>query len=142
MRAPFPLGLVATGLLLAACPTSDGVSPELTDLRLRGQAPDNPLVMLMEADFIDPDGDLSGGFLETYLDGASTSLGELSLYPIFVDSDLPLDATEGLLDFVLELALSPTQLPTSGAEFSLGLRATDEDGHESPLQEVRIRITY
>ena len=120
----------------------DGVTPHVSDLRMAGQAPDSTLVMLMEADFTDPDGDLGDGNLETYIDANPTSLGGLSLRPIFIRSGLPLEAAEGTLDFVLELSVTESLLPDSGTQFSLGVVLIDLAGNASERAEVQVALTY
>jgi hypothetical protein len=137
--------VIAMGLALGstgcAALFSDGVTPQVTDLRMTGQAPDSTTVMLMEADFFDPDGDLGQGLLDTFLDGNPTSLGGLSLQTIFVQSGVPLDATDGTLSFVLELSVAGA-LPESGSQFSLGIVVTDVEDHRSERAETRIELTY
>lgn len=120
---------------------SDGQTPQILDLRMMGQAPDASTVMLIEADFFDPDGDLGEGALETFIDANPTSLGGLAMLPIFVHSGVPLDATEGTLSFVLELSLAET-LPESGTQFSLGVVVTDAAQHSSERRDTRIALTY
>lgn len=129
--------------LCAGCPQacSDGMTPQVTDLRMTGQAPDSTTVMLMEADFFDPDGDLGQGSLETFIDANPTSLGGLAMQPIFVRSGVPLDATEGTLSFVLELSVAGA-LPESGTQFSLGVVVTDAADHSSERAEARVELSY
>ena len=132
-------GLVALGLgaaLFAGC--DDGVSPRLEALRFDGQAPDSAAVLLFTMDFEDADGDLGRGVMETYVNGRASGLGALSFEPLFLWNELPLDATEGSLEFVLELSLSETL--GEAADFELGVRAVDALLHSSQLQTVRLRV--
>lgn len=122
--------------LLGGC--YDGVSPSLHDLRFDGQAPDSPVVLLFSVDFEDPNGDLGHGLLETFINGRASGLGALGLEPTFLWNELPLDATEGTLELVLELSLA--EPPSDGAEFELGVRALDSLGHVSAPATVRMRV--
>jgi hypothetical protein len=132
------LALVLT--LLSAC--GDGVTPQLTRFSFTGQAPDSPLVLLFDVDFIDGDGDLARGGLETFIDDRATSLGVISLVPIFIQNELPENATEGTLGIVLELSLSEATLPPSGTEFEMSIRVVDAANHVSNEPAVSLEITY
>ena len=131
----------AAGFVVVLGGCGDGVTPVLDDFRFDGPAPDSATVLLLSADFRDGDGDLGTGFLETFIDDEPTSAGPLELLPIFVRSDLPANATEGTLRFVLELSLGATP-PPSGATFSLGARVTDADGRSSAVRAVRLQLSY
>ncbi len=119
----------------------DGFSPSLSNLRFDGPAKDSATVLLLSVDFFDGDGDLGRGVLETFIDGEPTSAGPIDLLPLFVRSDLPANATEGTLEFVLELSLGSSP-PPSGTTFRLGVRATDVSGHASSTVEVPLALTY
>jgi len=129
-------------LLLAGMGCSDGVTPALHNLVYKGQAPDSTVVLLLEVDFDDPDGDLGEGFLEVFIDGQSTSLGLLDLSPIFVRNAVDTDATSGTLAIPLELALEEDTLPPSGTTFSVGFRATDAADHTSAEVSTFLKLTY
>jgi hypothetical protein len=121
----------------------DGYTPLLSDLRFDGPAPDSATVLLLSVDFRDGDGNLGTGFLETFIDGDPTSAGPLDLLPIFLRSDVPVDATDGTLEFVLELSIgSSSAPPPSGTEFSLGVRATDAADNTSSTASLGLRLTY
>ena len=124
---------------LAAC--GDPAAPRLTNLRLDGQAPDSPLVLLLSLDFSDDDGDLADGVLDTFINSEPTSAGPMPLLPIFLTSDLEAGETAGHLDFVLELSFADPP-PPSGSNFTLGARATDAANHTSATQEVRLKLEY
>jgi hypothetical protein len=133
--------LVFAGLVeTSAC--SDGKTPSLQDMRFLGQAKDSPVVLLIETDFVDPDGDLGHGLLETFIDGRTTSLGRLDLAPIFVDSGLEFNSEEGTLHFVFELAVDEQSLPESGTRFTVGVRAQDADGNLSQTAQIALQLTY
>jgi hypothetical protein len=132
---------VVLGSLAVLGGCGDGVTPVLDDFRFDGAAPDSATVLLLSADFRDDDGDLGTGLLETFIDDTPTSAGALDLLPIFVRSDLPVDATEGTLRFVLELSLGATP-PPSGETFGLGARLTDADGNSSATRSIRLQLTY
>lgn len=113
----------------------------MSNLRLDGQAPDSPLVLLLSFDFADDDGDLVDGVLDTFINSEPTSAGPLPLLPMFVTSDEAPGATAGHLEFVLELSFADPP-PPSGSAFTLGARATDGANHTSSTQEVRLKLEY
>lgn len=113
--------------------------PALTALRYAGQAADSPLVLLIEADFEDDDGDLSSGDLETFINQQVTSAGRLSLMPIFLQSGLDVGARQGTLEFVLELSFANGPPPV-GTSFALGARVTDGAGNTSVLEEITLKL--
>lgn len=126
----------------------DGVTPELSNFRFEGAAPDSPLVLLLAVDFQDGDGDLGVdlgtdrfGKLETFIDQEATGAGALPMTPLFLESGVAPTATEGSLEFVLELAFGD-DAPPAGSKFSLGCRATDAARNTSTTQEIRIQIDY
>jgi hypothetical protein len=131
--------------LFAACSAlsgcDDGVTPILSNLRFDGPAKDSATVLLLSVDFHDSTGDLGNGALETFIDSTPTSAGALDLVPIFLRSDVPIDATDGTLQFVLELSLGASP-PPSGTTFHLGVRATDVAGNTSSTVEIPLTLTY
>lgn len=131
--------VLAACAVVAAC--DDGFSPALSNLRFDGPAKDSATVLLLSVDFHDGDGDLGRGTLATFIDGEPTSAGALDLLPIFLRSGLPVNATEGTLQFVLELALGASP-PPSGTTFHLGVRATDIAEHTSATDEIPLTLTY
>ena len=133
-----PLLLLAL-LPLAAC--DDGFTPSLSNFTFDGQARDSPSVILLSTDFHDGDGNLGGGQLETFIDARPTGAGALEMAPLFAQSGLQQDATDGDLQFVLELNVNNSP-PESGSKFKLGIRATDEAFNSSPTSEITITITY
>ena len=132
--------LALVSALLSAC--GDGVTPQITRFAFTGQAPDSSLVLLFDVDFVDGDGDLAGGGLETFIDDRATSLGVISLVPVFIQNDLPATATDGTLEIVLELSLTDETLPPSGTEFEMAIRVVDEAQHVSNEPSVNLEITY
>jgi hypothetical protein len=138
--APYRLHLAPVALVaLMGC--GDGVTPSLSGLRFDGQAEDSASVLLFSVDFHDGDSDLGGGTLEVFLDGEPTRAGPLDLAPLFLRSGLALDATDGSLRFVLELAPASSSQPPPGTTFSLGVRATDAAAHTSPTDAISLRLT-
>jgi hypothetical protein len=136
--AIFRLGVVLTaGIAISGC--GDGVSPSLSGFRYDGPSPDSATVLLLSTEFHDDDGDLSGGFLESFVDGRPTGAGLQELLPIFLLSEVAQDATDGRLQFVLELSASADE-PPAGASFRLGIRVTDAAGHASATSEIRLRV--
>jgi hypothetical protein len=135
IRRLLPLLLVST--FAAGC--GDGVTPSLSNFRFVGQAEDSPLVLLLAVDFSDGDGDLGAGSLETFIDDRPTSAGALPLTALFLESDVPLDATSGTLRFVLELAFAD-DAAEDGASFALGCRATDAAQRSSSTQTVKLTL--
>lgn len=136
-------------LLLAACAAGCGVAadpaaPRLSELTYEGQAPDSTLVLLMSVQFADGDGDLGDGVLETFINGKATSAGPIPLSGIFVLNDVALDATEGRLEFTLELSFPDDEeaRPDDGSTFRLGTRAVDVAGNESTTEQVALRLSY
>ena len=131
--------VLTTCAVVAGC--DDGFSPSLSNLRFDGPAKDSATVLLLSVDFHDGDGDLGRGTLATFIDGEPTSAGALELLPIFLRSELPVNATDGTLQFVLELALGGSP-PPSGTSFHLGVRATDIAEHPSATDEIPLTLTY
>jgi hypothetical protein len=131
-------GVVMTALI-AVSGCGDGVTPSLTGFRYDGPSPDSATVLLLSTEFHDGDGDLSGGFLESFVDSRPTGAGLQELLPIFLLSDVAQDATDGRLQFVLELSASADE-PPAGASFRLGIRVTDAAGHASPTSDIRLRV--
>lgn len=131
------LPLLLPAALATGC--DDGVTPSLSNFRFDGPAEDSPLVLLLSVDFHDGDGDLGTGTLETFIDQRPTSAGALELTPLFLESDLDLKATDGTLEFVLELTFGATA-PESGSTFTLGCRASDEAANTSSTQEIKLAL--
>ena len=130
--------VVLFGSVFLGC--DDGVTPALANFRFDGAAEDSPTVLLLSVDFHDGDGDLANGDLQTFIDLKPTSLGSLPLLPLFLESDVPLTATDGTLEFVLELSFGQSGVPDDGATFELGARVTDEGGNTSPTQTIKLRL--
>lgn len=130
--------LVACMALLLGAACGDGMTPRITSLSFDGQAPDSDLMLLFTAAFEDDDGDLGDGFLETFVNGRPSGLGELDLRNWFLWSDLPLDATRGDVSFALELVLS--DVPEGGASFDFGARAVDGAGNASETATIRLAV--
>jgi hypothetical protein len=126
------------GLALFGAACGDGVTPEITGLHFDGQSPDSELVLLFTAEFVDEDGDLGEGFLETFVNGRPSGLGELDLRTWFLWSDVPLNATRGEIGFALELVLP--EAPEAGTQFEFGARAVDGGGHVSDMRTVRLQV--
>lgn len=135
MRAAFLAALLGV-LVASAC--SDEHAPRLHDLSFAGQAPESDLVLIFTVGFEDPDGDLGRGVLETFVNERPSGLGPLSLEPIFLWSRVPLDATFGEIEFVLELSLD--EAPSDGTEFKLGVRVLDEQAHVSNVADIVLRV--
>jgi hypothetical protein len=137
---------LAASALCGCSVAADADAPRLSSLTYDGQAPDSTLVLLMSVDFADADGDLGveGGVLETFINGKATSAGPIPLFTIFVQNELPLDATEGTLAFTLELSFPEAEAdrPDDGSSFRLGTRAQDAAGHVSTTEQVALRLTY
>jgi hypothetical protein len=136
-RLPVLLVLAA---LAAGC--DDGVTPSLSNFTFHGQAEDSPLVLLLSVDFHDADGDLADGALETFIDDKPTSAGALPLLPLLLAEGLAPGATDGTVDFVLELAFGQ-DTPEDGATFTLGCRASDgaDPPHSSATQEIKLKLS-
>ena len=132
---------LAAVLPLALCACDDGVTPSLHDFRFDGQSPDSSSVLLLSTGFHDGDGDLVGGNMETFIDARPTSAGALELRPIFGFSDLADNATEGRLEFVLELNVAAGEAPPVGTTFRLGIRVSDAQRNTSPTSEITLRLT-
>lgn len=132
------LALALSSTALLACAPSDGVTPRVEELRYDGEAPDSELVLLFTARFVDPNGDLGDGFFETFINQSASALGRLDLRPLFLFNELPLDATEGELEFSLELALNGE--PEPGTQFELGIRAVDASENASDIKSVRLEV--
>ena len=126
-------------LLIACAACGDGKTPVLSNLHYDGPAPDSPLVLLLSVDFADVDGDLSRGFMETFIDQRPTSAGSQPLLPVFLQNKIAESATTGTLHFVLELTFSD-QIPASGTTFTLGARASDHADNTSSTQEIKLRL--
>ncbi|MBI1946607.1 MAG: hypothetical protein HYS27_12990 [Deltaproteobacteria bacterium] len=142
-RLALTLPALSFAALLAAALSGcgDGHTPRLSNLRLDGQAPDSPLVLLLSFDFVDEDGDLADGVLDTFLNSSPTSAGPLPLLPIFIGSDVEPGASQGHLEFVLELSFADPP-PSSGSSFTMGTRATDGGDNTSTTQELRLKLEY
>jgi hypothetical protein len=128
-------------LLGHATACDDGFKPSLSNFAFDGQARDSPTVLLLSTDFHDGDGDLGQGTLETFIDSRPTNAGNLALPTLFAQSGLDLSATDGDLQFVLEVNLGESS-PASGSTFKLGVRATDAAGNSSPTSEITLQLTY
>jgi hypothetical protein len=137
--APFVAAISLGALMLLGC-GGDPTVPALSDLRLEGQAPASPVVLLLAVDFADEDGDLAGGTMERFIDGKPDAAGEGALRTIFAGSHLEPDATAGTLEFVVELTFDFDNPPAEGTLFELGVRVKDEAGHSSNLATRRLRI--
>lgn len=133
--------LVAAAIPLALCACDDGVTPSLHDFRFDGQSPDSSSVLLLSTGFHDGDGDLVDGNMETFIDARPTSAGALPLRPIFAFSNLADTATDGRLEFVLELNVSAGEAPPAGTTFKLGIRVSDAQKHTSPTSEITLKLT-
>jgi hypothetical protein len=118
----------------------DGVTPSLHDFRFDGQSPDSATVLLLSTGFHDGDGDLAGGVMESFIDGRPTSAGAQDLLPMFLLSGVPENATEGRLQFALELSVRSSEAPPSGTTFRLGIRVTDEAENPSSTREITLRL--
>ena len=140
-RAAAPALWLSCTLFVGVIGCTDGETPQISDLRFDGQAVDSPLVILLSVAFNDPDGNLSDGTLQTFINGSPTSAGALPLMPIFLSSDLEPEATSGRLDFVLELSFADDP-PPAGSSFTLGARALDGDDNPSSTQEIRLQLDY
>lgn len=118
------------------CPESG--APRIVDFRYDGQAPDSPSVLLFSLDFEDLEQDLGAGVMETFVDGRASGLGQVALAPIFRWNDTPLDASEGSLEFVLELAIE--NVPETNRSFRVGVRLIDQLSNVSLPSEVQLSI--
>lgn len=128
-------------LLLPCAACDDGFTPSLSNFAFDGVARDSPTVLLLSTDFHDGDGDLGDGTLESFIDSRPTDAGTLALPALFAQSGLGPSATDGDLQFVLELNLSES-VPASGSTFKLGVRVTDAAGNSSPTSEITLELTY
>jgi len=133
-----PALVLVAATLWSGC--DDGVTPSLNDFRFDGQSPDSATVLLLSTGFHDGDGDLAGGVMESFIDGRPTSAGAQDLLPMFLLSDVPENATEGRLQFVLELSVSSGEAPPPGTTFRLGIRVTDEAENPSSTREITMRL--
>jgi hypothetical protein len=113
-------------------------APRITALRYDGQAPDSTLVLLFSLDFEDDEGDLGEGSMETFINNRVAGLGLSSLRPMFLQSDVDLDATAGTLHFVVELAFAGA--PERGSSFSVGVRLADNEDHVSRTVDTTLHI--
>ena len=128
--------LLLTALVAMGC---GGKSPSLSNLTYDGPAPDSSLVLLLSVTFADDEGDLAGGQLDTFINQQPTSVGPLKLLPIFIGSDVDAHATDGTLDFVLELAFQD-EIPPSGSTFTLGVSVVDGAQNTSETEELKLRL--
>jgi hypothetical protein len=129
-------GLAAT-LLLSGC--GDGVTPVINSLGYDGQAPDSPLVLLFHMVLHDDNGDLAAGSYETFLNDRATASSNQALFPLFLDAGLAPTATDGPVNFIVELAL-PAGEVQHGSSVHLSVRVTDESAHTSNTQAVALRL--
>jgi hypothetical protein len=127
-------------LALTASACDDGVTPSLYDFRFDGQSPDSASVLLLSTGFRDGDGDLAGGNMETFIDARPTNAGALDLRPIFAFSGLADGATEGRIEFVLELNVATGEAPPPGTTFRLGIRVSDAAKNTSPTSEITLKL--
>ena len=124
-------------LLLSGCP-NDIVSPRINELTFVGQAPDAPSVLIFQVDFEDPDGDLGDGVLETFINSRPSGIGLLELNSIFLFSELPLDATRGSFDFVIEVSFDEDT--PAGASFEFGARLLDSSENNSSTTTINLKL--
>lgn len=117
----------------------DGVTPSLTDFVFEGPAKDSASVLLLTVEFHDGDGDLGSGVMETFIDQRPAGAARQALLPIFLQSGVPADATDGQLDLVLELNTG-AERPAVGTSFSLGIRVTDAAQHTSATAELTLTV--
>jgi hypothetical protein len=134
--------LAAVAALGSLVGCDDGITPSLSGFRFDGASPDSATVLLLSTGFHDGDGDLSSGSLETFIDARPTSAGALPLLPMFLQSGVAENATDGRLEFVLELNVAEGSAPPSGSSFKLGIRATDAALNSSSTSEITLRLTY
>mgnify|MGYP000555744921 CR=1 FL=1 len=125
---------IALAGLLAGCGgASDG--PVITSLAYRGQQPQKPLVLELEAQFTHSAGELGLGELHLSLDGAERS--ELPLDEVFraQTPEVALDATAGA--FRVQISLDPPV--AEGREILIGLFVIDRLGVESNQPTITLR---
>lgn len=118
----------------------DGFTPSLSEFRFDGQSPDSATVLLLSTGFHDGDANLAGGHMESFIDGRPTSAGDQPLLPMFLLSDVAENATDGRLEFVLELNVTEGEAPPAGTTFRLGIRVTDEALNTSATREITLRL--
>lgn len=144
-RVPLLAVLILMLASLAACGGEhEANTPWLTHLAYDGQAEKNALVILLSLDFEDGDGDLGAGLLSPMINGKDSGEKPLPLKSIFAESDVALDATQGHLQFGLEILmdLQPDYRPDPGSTFELGVKLQDAAGHDSNHPSLYMRIDY
>jgi len=113
----------------------------LSELTFIGQAQASPAVLLFTVDFQDSNGDLGEGATQFLLNSEETGLDPLSNQAVFLANDLPFDATQGTLEFVVELAFDDESLVTEQEEFEFSVKMNDAAGYDSNTVHVTLLLS-
>jgi hypothetical protein len=133
------MGVSCIAFVLAACGAQE--APVLSEFTFVGQAQESPSVLLFTVDFQDSDGDLGDGATQFLLNGEQTDLEPLSNQAVFLANELPLDARQGTLEFVVELAFDDESLAAEQEEFEFSVKMNDAAGYDSNAVHVTLLLS-
>ena len=122
-----------------ACGNSN--APVLSNLSYLGQSEDSPMVLLFTVDFSDLNGNLGTGSTEYFLDGQLTLAEGVDNQTLFLANNLDFEATEGTINFVLELMIGEDSSSTTQEEFEFAVQMRDAEGYESNREVLTLQLT-
>ncbi len=144
-RGAISLLLVGVGLSLGACPgricgdnepTDDVNTPVVDNFWVPdSQIPGDPWTVLFGVDFTDPDGDLSAGVAEFFLNSGTSPAVQI-LSDAFRQSGVTLDETLG----TAWMALRFSDTMDDGTNVRLGLQLVDGAGNRSNCYTLELKF--
>ncbi|MBL92165.1 MAG: hypothetical protein CMH56_10215 [Myxococcales bacterium] len=139
LREIIPFLWVAGALLGTGCGHEN--APVLSKLTYLGQSEESPMVLLFAVDFTDQNGDLGSGSTEYFLDGQMTLAEGVENQSLFLANQLDFGATEGTINFVLELMVETNNASSTEEEFEFAVQMRDAEGYESNRESLRLQLS-
>jgi len=99
------------------------------------------MVLLFAVDFTDQNGDLGSGSTEYFLDGQMTMAEGVENQSLFLANQLDFGATEGTINFVLELMVETNNASSTEEEFEFAVQMRDAEGYESNRESLRLQLS-
>ena len=99
------------------------------------------MVLLFTVDFSDLNGNLGTGSTEYFLDGQLTLAEGVDNQTLFLANNLDFEATEGTINFVLELMIGEDSSSTTQEEFEFAVQMRDAEGYESNREVLTLQLT-